>query len=1802
MAGPYNGPLPGTIASGSTYSTVKIDNTSFSGRLTNAGTISGATTGISVVDSTITGAIIDSGIIAGTAIGISVDNQSKITGTRAAIFVSGPTFIGGIVNAGTLRATSYPAAPILVGGNVNGTSDTVSTFTGGITNTGSILAPDTHPGSPTNGILVGGAASHGGSVTIDTFSGGISNSGGTVKAGNGIGVGGYAFSGGSITISSFSDGIENSGLIAPGGTSPTAAGIFIGGGAFGGSVEIVSFGGGIDNNGGTISAGAGILVGGTASRGGTVTVEDFSGGVANSGHITAINVGIGISGRLFNTPGATKPLVTISDFSGGITNSGTISAVNVGIGIGGSSPLAVTISDFSGGITNTGTISAAIGIAISHDQTFSGAIIDTGVIDGVNVGIFVDILTANTAAKTAISVTGPTFTGGINNAGVLAASDIGIFVGGTTAGGGGGAANVSTFTGGIANSGTISGSVSGINVYTVESFLGDISNSGTISAGHDSGIYVDNVATFTGNIVNKTGASISADDSGIVVSNDTLFDGGITNAGAIIAGDGEKGIAVYQTPDFTGSIVNTSRGTINGAATSALPASGISAEAGSLFGGGISNSGTITVESRGINVEDYSTFQGSIVNESGGTISAGFAGIDVNDDETFGGGITNSSNATITTRDVGIIVSSVGQFGTANPGGGIVNAGTISVSGLSGQGIFVGADAFFGNSASLSLFDGGITNSGAISATGDGGVGIFVGGHAIYGALATISTFSGGITNSAGGTITAGGVGIVVGGDAAYYDASVVVAAFTGGIVNSSGATISAGFDGILVGGTAVATRLAGSSVTVSDFSGGITNNGTITATSGAGVEVGGHIITSPSSIRSEASVTISTFGGDIVNTGTISGASGIVVDDVATFSNDIVNSHGGLIVATSGVGIQVGEVETGFNPFARSAIVQPVASFLGGITNAGTISFSEQAAFQPGGFLRGGIVVGGSFTTNTFLVSTFAGGITNTGTIAGAAGSGLNVGYDISVANVSAFSGGITNSGSLSTSQTTFSVGIGFLDDQTVTGDIVNKTPGTITVGGIGIELDEIATFAGNIINQGVISGNVGIELSSVAQFGAIGTPGNISNVGTITAATGIEIGGSTIYGSIVDTGNILATNRGIWIGGGATISSTATAVDVTALTFTGGISNNGAITAAQDGIDVNSVATFDGGITNTGTVSASIGIELSGTPGTNVFDSGVIDGIGGTAIELSPSSGTDTLTLAAGYTITGDVVGGGTDMLQLGGTGAANFDFNNVGPGQQYTGFTTFEVTGGIWDTTGTGSDWNVEGGTLQVGGAVTDTTVDSGGTLDILAGGTADPTTVDAGGSETVSAGGSDTGANVYGTQYVYGSANDSTVFAGGRVVVENGGTISGAVISGGTVEVVSGGNVGSSISFATNSGTLQIDGPNTPGLLLAGTTISGFVPGDMIDLTGVDYSAPNSVFVNGSDQLQFTEGGNTYEIQLFGDFTGDTFHLAADNGGPGPGTEITETPCYCPGTLIRTPRGQKKIEKLKIGDKVMTAAGAARPIKWIGRRSYGGRFVMGRKDILPVCIKAGALGDNVPRRDLWISPNHALYLDGMLIEAKDLINGVSVVQTDSAERVEYIHVELETHDVIIAEGALAESYIDDDNRLLFQNAHEYREKYAEVASGRAQYCAPRRDDGYEVEAVRQRIALRAELPAANPDTAAGALRGYVDRVTAACVAGWAQNLDHPEAPVCLDIYAGGQLIGQVLANSYREDLQKAGMGSGRHSFEFTLPPELVVAPDEIEVRRSLDSVALGFTGDAWRMMRQSARRVSGWQYAA
>jgi hypothetical protein len=104
--------------------------------------------------------------------------------------------------------------------------------------------------------------------------------------------------------------------------------------------------------------------------------------------------------------------------------------------------------------------------------------------------------------------------------------------------------------------------------------------------------------------------------------------------------------------------------------------------------------------------------------------------------------------------------------------------------------------------------------------------------------------------------------------------------------------------------------------------------------------------------------------------------------------------------------------------------------------------------------------------------------------------------------------------------------------------------------------------------------------------------------------------------------------------------------------------------------------------------------------------------------------------------------------------------------------------------------------------------------------------------------------------------------------------------------------------------------------------------------------------------------------------------------------------------------------------------------------------------------------------------------------------------------------------------------------------------------------------------------------------NETSRTGNLRGFVDRVTPDVIEGWAQNTDHPEAPVCLDIYAGDRLIGQVLANRYRADLERTGIGCGRHSFSFTPPPGLALNASTVAARRSLDGAILGVIAQARR----------------
>jgi hypothetical protein len=140
-------------------------------------------------------------------------------------------------------------------------------------------------------------------------------------------------------------------------------------------------------------------------------------------------------------------------------------------------------------------------------------------------------------------------------------------------------------------------------------------------------------------------------------------------------------------------------------------------------------------------------------------------------------------------------------------------------------------------------------------------------------------------------------------------------------------------------------------------------------------------------------------------------------------------------------------------------------------------------------------------------------------------------------------------------------------------------------------------------------------------------------------------------------------------------------------------------------------------------------------------------------------------------------------------------------------------------------------------------------------------------------------------------------------------------------------------------------------------------------------------------------------------------------------------------------------------------------------------YAGRFLAANPNVHPIRFHAGSLGTGLPRRDLLVSPEHAMFLGGVLIPARCLVNGSTIVQERGLERVDYFHVELDTHDVLLAEGAPSESYLDDDSRGMFHNVSEFAALYPD-APDPGLFCAPKVDEGYELEAIRQRLSVVAE----------------------------------------------------------------------------------------------------------------------------
>jgi hypothetical protein len=190
------------------------------------------------------------------------------------------------------------------------------------------------------------------------------------------------------------------------------------------------------------------------------------------------------------------------------------------------------------------------------------------------------------------------------------------------------------------------------------------------------------------------------------------------------------------------------------------------------------------------------------------------------------------------------------------------------------------------------------------------------------------------------------------------------------------------------------------------------------------------------------------------------------------------------------------------------------------------------------------------------------------------------------------------------------------------------------------------------------------------------------------------------------------------------------------------------------------------------------------------------------------------------------------------------------------------------------------------------------------------------------------------------------------------------------------------------------------------------------------------------------------------------------------------------CFVEGTMILTPTGEVPVEHLRAGDRVVTprAASPAARLVWVGRIAVDLTRQRFREVAAPVLVKAGALAEGVPFRDLQVSPNHALFVDGHLVPARLLVNGLTVIHQRWLRAVTYHHLELDRHDLLVGEGALTESTRGDGNRAAFE-APAVVPVTADFATRRADgrhavACAPALAEGDALlHAIRMRLGIRA-----------------------------------------------------------------------------------------------------------------------------
>jgi autotransporter passenger strand-loop-strand repeat protein len=603
-----------------------------------------------------------------------------------------------------------------------------------------------------------------------------------------------------------------------------------------------------------------------------------------------------------------------------------------------------------------------------------------------------------------------------------------------------------------------------------------------------------------------------------------------------------------------------------------------------------------------------------------------------------------------------------------------------------------------------------------------------------------------------------------------------------------------------------------------------------------------------------------------------------------------------------------------------------------------------------------------------------------------------------------------------------------------------------TVTGGG-----SVVSTLIGSggqlLVSSGGIASGTTVSWGGVEVVGAGG-----SAAADTLDAFGLEIVAS---GGVIDGATVAGNAAILVLSGGSAIATSLQGIDSLLIVLNGGVAigvgGSGQVVSGNPVVLFNASTASGQGSSKSGQAVTRQELQLvasgGSAQGTVVSVGGFQMLIGGTASGTVLSSGgvQDVYSGAASSTQVADqtqqvLYGGSAVGTVLSGGGAIQVLDGGVASGTQLTALAGQFLYAGSAEAT-VASD----GGTQYVYNGTATSTLVGSASRQVISGGTAISANIEAGAEQEVFAT-TASATQLAGTQYLLGGTASFTEVLGGGQQLVHSGTASGSLLIDGGVEIVgsagsaagtqtieagamvvsSGASVGGAIDFVGSGGMLTL----ASGATLS-ATVSGFSAGNTIDLSGLAYATGGSATLSGS-ALSVSDGSATQAITVDPTgLTGTTFYLSSDGSG---GTDVT--PCFAAGTRIGTARGDVAVEALRPGDLVHLVAGGTTEVVWLGHRKVRPRGSSRAADLQPVRVAAHAFGLGRPCRDLRLSPDHAVFCDGVLIPVRYLLNGATLRQDDVA-CVTYWHVELAAHAVLLAEGLPCESYLDTGNRSAFAN---------------------------------------------------------------------------------------------------------------------------------------------------------------------